>query len=138
MGSNWALTTGSSTCSQLRRVIGDFGVPISILIMVMVDSLIKDTYTQVTLSSHPHFIPQHAPSPEQPSQVEASLNYPYPIPVSPWSPTFLHSLTGPLWLKQGPGSGCPLYSLMQGSKKEPVLEPGKSEYESHFCHRIVV
>ncbi|KAM5213003.1 band 3 anion transport protein isoform 1-T1 [Hipposideros larvatus] len=42
---------------KLRRVIGDFGVPISILIMVMVDSLIKDTYTQVTLSSHPHFIP---------------------------------------------------------------------------------
>ncbi|KAK1331120.1 hypothetical protein QTO34_009069 [Cnephaeus nilssonii] len=31
---------------KLRRVIGDFGVPISILIMVMVDSLIQDTYTQ--------------------------------------------------------------------------------------------
>ncbi|XP_077709623.1 band 3 anion transport protein isoform X1 [Canis aureus] len=31
---------------KLRRVIGDFGVPISILIMVMVDFFIKDTYTQ--------------------------------------------------------------------------------------------
>ncbi|XP_023573995.1 band 3 anion transport protein isoform X1 [Octodon degus] len=31
---------------KLRRVIGDFGVPISILIMVLVDSFIKDTYTQ--------------------------------------------------------------------------------------------
>uniref|UniRef100_G1NWM9 Anion exchange protein n=1 Tax=Myotis lucifugus TaxID=59463 RepID=G1NWM9_MYOLU len=31
---------------KLRRVIGDFGVPISILIMVLVDSLIQDTYTQ--------------------------------------------------------------------------------------------
>ncbi|KAB0405530.1 hypothetical protein E2I00_002683, partial [Balaenoptera physalus] len=33
---------------KLRRVIGDFGVPISILIMVMVDALIQDTYTQIT------------------------------------------------------------------------------------------
>lgn len=57
MGNNWVLTTGSSACSQLRRVIGDFGVPISILIMVMADFFIEDTYTQVTLSSHPHFIP---------------------------------------------------------------------------------
>ncbi|KAM5310152.1 band 3 anion transport protein isoform 2-T2 [Glossophaga mutica] len=31
---------------KLRRVIGDFGVPISILIMVIVDFFIKDTYTQ--------------------------------------------------------------------------------------------
>ncbi|XP_029783808.1 band 3 anion transport protein [Suricata suricatta] len=30
----------------LRRIIGDFGVPISILIMVLVDFSIKDTYTQ--------------------------------------------------------------------------------------------
>uniref|UniRef100_A0A8C7K4I9 Anion exchange protein n=1 Tax=Oncorhynchus kisutch TaxID=8019 RepID=A0A8C7K4I9_ONCKI len=30
----------------LRRMIGDFGVPISILIMVLVDYSIKDTYTQ--------------------------------------------------------------------------------------------
>ncbi|XP_037347761.1 band 3 anion transport protein [Talpa occidentalis] len=31
---------------KLRRVIGDFGVPISILIMVVVDTFIGDTYTQ--------------------------------------------------------------------------------------------
>ncbi|XP_051014727.1 band 3 anion transport protein [Acomys russatus] len=31
---------------KLRRVIGDFGVPISILMMVLVDSFVKDTYTQ--------------------------------------------------------------------------------------------
>uniref|UniRef100_A0A8C9KRW6 Anion exchange protein n=1 Tax=Panthera tigris altaica TaxID=74533 RepID=A0A8C9KRW6_PANTA len=31
---------------RLRRVIGDFGVPISILIMVLVDFSVKDTYTQ--------------------------------------------------------------------------------------------
>lgn len=30
----------------LRRIIGDFGVPISILIMVIVDFFIEDTYTQ--------------------------------------------------------------------------------------------
>ncbi|XP_053717236.1 anion exchange protein 2b isoform X4 [Synchiropus splendidus] len=31
---------------RLRRVIGDFGVPIAILIMVLVDYSIEDTYTQ--------------------------------------------------------------------------------------------
>ncbi|KAM4604700.1 anion exchange protein 2a [Polymixia lowei] len=31
---------------RLRRMIGDFGVPISILIMVLVDYSVKDTYTQ--------------------------------------------------------------------------------------------
>uniref|UniRef100_W5KZZ1 Anion exchange protein n=1 Tax=Astyanax mexicanus TaxID=7994 RepID=W5KZZ1_ASTMX len=31
---------------NLRRVIGDFGVPIAIFIMVLVDNSIKDTYTQ--------------------------------------------------------------------------------------------
>uniref|UniRef100_S4RD40 Anion exchange protein n=1 Tax=Petromyzon marinus TaxID=7757 RepID=S4RD40_PETMA len=31
---------------KVRRVIGDFGVPIAILIMVLVDSAIPDTYTQ--------------------------------------------------------------------------------------------
>ncbi|XP_049420756.1 anion exchange protein 2b isoform X1 [Epinephelus fuscoguttatus] len=31
---------------RLRRVIGDFGVPIAILIMVLVDNSINDTYTQ--------------------------------------------------------------------------------------------
>lgn len=48
VGSDWALTTGPFTCPQLRRVIGDFGVPISILIMVLVDFFIEETYTQVT------------------------------------------------------------------------------------------
>lgn len=32
---------------RIRRVIGDFGVPIAILIMVLVDYSIEDTYTQV-------------------------------------------------------------------------------------------
>lgn len=32
---------------QVRRLIGDFGVPISIFIMALVDFFIKDTYTQV-------------------------------------------------------------------------------------------
>ncbi|XP_026548630.1 anion exchange protein 2-like, partial [Notechis scutatus] len=32
---------------RVRRVIGDFGVPIAILLMVLVDSSIQDTYTQV-------------------------------------------------------------------------------------------
>lgn len=36
---------------QIRRLIGDFGVPIAILVMVLVDYSIQDTYTQV--SSHP-------------------------------------------------------------------------------------
>lgn len=31
---------------RFRRIIGDFGVPIAILIMVLVDSSISDTYTQ--------------------------------------------------------------------------------------------
>uniref|UniRef100_A0A8C4ESD3 Anion exchange protein n=1 Tax=Dicentrarchus labrax TaxID=13489 RepID=A0A8C4ESD3_DICLA len=38
---------------RLRRIIGDFGVPIAILIMVLVDYSINDTYTQV---------PKHRPS----------------------------------------------------------------------------
>lgn len=32
---------------QARRIIGDFGIPISILVMVLVDYTITDTYTQV-------------------------------------------------------------------------------------------
>lgn len=36
-----------ATGPQVRRVIGDFGVPIAILIMVLVDYSIEDTYTQV-------------------------------------------------------------------------------------------
>ncbi|XP_077480445.1 anion exchange protein 2b isoform X1 [Stigmatopora argus] len=31
---------------RLRRIIGDFGVPIAILIMVLVDNSLQDTYTQ--------------------------------------------------------------------------------------------
>lgn len=34
---------------QFRRIIGDFGVPIAILIMVLVDYSIEDIYTQVRL-----------------------------------------------------------------------------------------
>jgi len=33
---------------QARRIIGDFGIPISILVSVLVDFSITDTYTQVT------------------------------------------------------------------------------------------
>lgn len=33
-------------------MIGDFGVPIAILIMVLVDYSIEDTYTQVRWSAH--------------------------------------------------------------------------------------
>lgn len=40
-----------SACPQVRRVIGDFGVPIAILIMVLVDYSIEDTYTQVRKST---------------------------------------------------------------------------------------
>lgn len=32
---------------QARRIIGDFGIPISILVFVVVDYSITDTYTQV-------------------------------------------------------------------------------------------
>lgn len=43
-------------CSQARRIIGDFGIPISILAFVMIDYSISDTYTQVTSSD---FTPKH-------------------------------------------------------------------------------
>uniref|UniRef100_A0A8C2Q868 Anion exchange protein n=1 Tax=Cyprinus carpio TaxID=7962 RepID=A0A8C2Q868_CYPCA len=36
---------------SLRRVIGDFGVPIAILIMVLVDYSIQDTYSQVRMDN---------------------------------------------------------------------------------------
>lgn len=45
---------GCNICScgvQFRRMIGDFGVPIAILIMVLVDYSINDTYTQVRLKT---------------------------------------------------------------------------------------
>lgn len=32
---------------QVRRLIGDFGVPISIFVMALADFFISDTYTQV-------------------------------------------------------------------------------------------
>lgn len=35
---------------QARRIIGDFGIPISILVSVFVDYSITDTYTQVTVT----------------------------------------------------------------------------------------
>lgn len=34
--------------SQIRRLIGDFGVPIAIFLMVVIDFNIDDTYTQVS------------------------------------------------------------------------------------------
>lgn len=33
--------------SQARRLIGDFAIPLAILIMVVLDIIIKDTYTEV-------------------------------------------------------------------------------------------
>lgn len=42
---------------QIRRLIGDFGVPIAILVMVLVDYSIRDTYTQVS-TQDPHVLPQ--------------------------------------------------------------------------------
>lgn len=32
---------------QARRALGDFGVPIAIFIMVLIDYLIQETYTEV-------------------------------------------------------------------------------------------
>ncbi|XP_078385716.1 band 3 anion transport protein-like [Cetorhinus maximus] len=40
------LKTSQFFPGTIRRVIGDFGVPIAILVMVLVDFFIKDTYTQ--------------------------------------------------------------------------------------------
>lgn len=36
-------------CLKVRRIIGDFGIPISILLSVIVDLCIPDTYTQVKM-----------------------------------------------------------------------------------------
>lgn len=44
-------------------MIGDFGVPIAILIMVLVDYSIEDTYTQVRWRSRS---PAEPPSPQLP------------------------------------------------------------------------
>lgn len=43
-------------CFQARRIIGDFGIPISILVFVIIDYAVSDTYTQVTSSG---FTPKH-------------------------------------------------------------------------------
>ena len=32
--------------SQARKVIGDFGIPIAILVMVLIDFFVKSTYTE--------------------------------------------------------------------------------------------
>lgn len=46
------LQSEHGACPQVRRVIGDFGVPIAILVMVLVDYSIEDTYTQVRPNTH--------------------------------------------------------------------------------------
>lgn len=46
----------SPSLQQIRRLIGDFGVPIAILVMVLVDYSIRDTYTQVS-APDPHTLP---------------------------------------------------------------------------------
>ena len=33
---------------QIRRALGDFGIPIAIAVMVFLDYLIQDTYTEVS------------------------------------------------------------------------------------------
>lgn len=43
------LTTVYRFFLQLRRLIGDFGVPIAIFVMIAIDISIKDAYTQVGL-----------------------------------------------------------------------------------------
>lgn len=44
----WGGHAGFLTVSpQVRRLIGDFGVPISIFVMALADFFINDTYTQV-------------------------------------------------------------------------------------------
>lgn len=90
MGDNRALTAGSPARPQLRRIIGDFGVPISIMIMVMVDFFIQDTYTQVILSSTLVSLPQNGlPEPG------VSRNYTYPVPGPQGAPRSSHSLPAP-------------------------------------------
>uniref|UniRef100_A0A3Q2ZJV8 Solute carrier family 4 member 2 n=1 Tax=Kryptolebias marmoratus TaxID=37003 RepID=A0A3Q2ZJV8_KRYMA len=42
-----------SSSLPIRRIIGDFGVPIAILIMVLVDYSVEDTYTQVSTGLRP-------------------------------------------------------------------------------------
>lgn len=51
------LTVGTVS-PQVRRLIGDFGVPISIFIMALADFFVKDTYTQVLGGGQDHGCPQ--------------------------------------------------------------------------------
>lgn len=62
-GEQLGTDTGPCACPQLRRIIGDFGIPISALIMIMVDFLIQDTYTQVT-PPPPSFNSPNMPPPQ--------------------------------------------------------------------------
>ncbi len=50
---------------KARRIIGDFGIPISILISVLVDCTIPETYTQVTalVNSHVQYVYYHKETP---------------------------------------------------------------------------
>lgn len=41
------MVVGRRFLHQIRRLIGDFGVPIAIFVMVAIDICIKDAYTQV-------------------------------------------------------------------------------------------
>lgn len=71
---------------QIRRLIGDFGVPIAILVMVLVDYSIQDTYTQV--SSHPPTpwagpLTSHPPMATSGSQ---QLTFPLPLSLAPVGP----------------------------------------------------
>lgn len=60
---------------QARRIIGDFGIPISILVMVLVDYSITDTYTQVSLPHAPPWPLQISTSPRIWSRVAAQLSW---------------------------------------------------------------
>lgn len=46
-----SLLTSLPPFAQARRIIGDFGIPISILVMVLVDYSVTDTYTQVRFTT---------------------------------------------------------------------------------------
>jgi hypothetical protein len=41
---------------QVRRAIGDFGIPIAIMIMVLIDYLINDTFTEVRIKLEKYVI----------------------------------------------------------------------------------
>ncbi|KAM9436599.1 anion exchange protein 2-like isoform 2-T2 [Clarias gariepinus] len=62
---------------RLRRVIGDFGVPIAIVIMVLVDYSVQDTYTQKLSVPHGFSVT----SPDKRSWVVNPLGSSNPFPV---------------------------------------------------------